>query len=72
MINDCVKLHCQTGQLFVNNFRLLHAEVFGPIIKTSAFPEFSSWELLVSHFFISTMHSISFVNWYVSSGRKEI
>ncbi len=41
-------------------------EVFGPTIKTFVFPEFNSRELLViQFFFISTMHSISFANWYV-------
>ncbi len=52
--------------------RLLHAEVFGPIINTSVFSEFSSKKLLVIKFFISTMHSVSFANWYVSPGREEI
>ncbi len=45
---------------------LLHAEVFGPIINT----EFNSKKLLVILCFISTMHSVSFANWYVSSDRQ--
>ncbi len=45
--------------------RLLYAEVFGLIINASVFSEFSSRKLLVIQFFISTtMHSISFANWY--------
>ncbi len=52
--------------------RLLHAKVFGPIINTSVFSEFSSKKLLVIQFLISTMHFVSFANWYVSSGREEI
>ncbi len=50
--------------------RLLHAEVFGPIINTSVFSEFSSKKLLVIQFFVSTMHCVSFANWCVSSGRE--
>ncbi len=52
--------------------RLLHAEVFGPIINSSVFSEFSSKKLLVIQVFITTTHSVSFVNWYVSSGCEEI
>ncbi len=44
----------------------------GPIINTSVFSEFSSKKLLVIHFFISTMHSISFSIWFVSPGHEEI
>ncbi len=43
-----------------------------PIINTSIFSEFNSKKLLAIQFFISTMHSISFENWYVSSGCEEI
>ncbi len=39
---------------------LLLVGVLGPIINTSVFLEFRSKELFVIHFFISTMHSISF------------
>ncbi len=46
--------------------------VLGPIINTSVFSEFSSKKLLVIQFLISTMHFVSFANWYVSSGREEI
>ncbi len=42
--------------------RLLHAEVFGPIINTSVFSEFSSKKLLGIQFLISTIHSVSFAN----------
>ncbi len=52
--------------------RLLHAKVFGPIINTSVFSEFSSKKLQVIQFLISTIHSINFANWYVSLGREEI
>ncbi len=52
--------------------RLLHVEVLGLIINTSAFSEFNSKKLLVIQFFILTMHSVSFSNWYVLSGREEI
>ena len=52
--------------------RSLHAELLGPIINTSVFSEFSSKKLLVIQFFISTMYSVSFSNWYVSPGREEI
>ncbi len=52
--------------------RLLHAKVFGPIINSSVFSEFSRKNLLVIQFLISTIHSVSFANWYVSSGREEI
>ncbi len=41
---------------------LLLVGVLGPIINTSVFSEFSSKKLLVIQFFISTMHSISFLN----------
>ncbi len=51
--------------------RLLHVGVLGPIINTF-FSEFSSKKLLVIHFFISTMHYISFSIWCVSPGREEI
>ncbi len=53
----------QSSHQVLDCSRLLHAEVF---------PEFSSKKFLVIQFFISTMHSVSFANWYVSSGRKEI
>ncbi len=43
-------------------FRMLHVEVFGPIIKTcfffGFFSEFSSRKLLVIQFFISTINRI--------------
>ncbi len=52
--------------------RLLHAEDFGPIINTSVFLELNSKKLLIIQFCISTMHSVSFANWYVSSGHEEI
>jgi len=52
--------------------RLLHAEFLGSIINTSVFSEFSSKKLLIIQFFISTMHSVSFSNWYISPGHAEI
>ncbi len=45
-------------------FKLLLEGILGPIINTSVFfSEFSSKTLFVIHFFISTMHSISFLIW---------
>uniref|UniRef100_A0A9J8D920 C2H2-type domain-containing protein n=2 Tax=Cyprinus carpio carpio TaxID=630221 RepID=A0A9J8D920_CYPCA len=52
--------------------RLLYAEFLGPIINTSVFSEFIGKKLLVIQFFIMTMHSASFSNWYVSLGLEEI
>ena len=52
--------------------RSLHAELLGPIINTSVFSEFSSKKLLIIQVFISTMHCVSFSDWYVSPGHKEI
>ncbi len=53
---------------------LLHAEVLSPIINTSVFcffsSEISSKKLLIIQFFISTMHSVSFSNWYVLPGQE--
>ncbi len=40
--------------------------------QPSSIQEFNSKKLLVIQFFISTMHSVSFANWCVSSGHKEI
>ncbi len=49
-----------------------YMQKFSPIINTCFFSEFSSKKLLLIQFLISTIHSISFANWYVSSGREEI
>ncbi len=40
--------------------------------NTSVFSEFSSKKVFVIQFFISTMHSISFSIWCVSTAREEI
>ncbi len=46
-------------------------EVFGPMINTSVlFQYLAVAVLLVIRFVISTMHSVSFPNWYVSVGRE--
>ncbi len=52
--------------------RLLLVGVLDLIINTSLFSEFSSKKLLVIHFFILTMHSITFSIWCVSPSNIEL
>ncbi len=51
---------------------LSYVVVLGPIMNTSVFSEFSSKKLLIIQFFISTMHSVRFSIWCVSTGCEEI